>query len=803
VSAVVRFLADLPRFVFFTGKGGVGKTSLACATAVHLADAGRRVLLVSTDPASNVGQVFGVTIGALVTPVPGVDGLAAIEIDPQQAAQAYRERIVGPVRDLLPAAEIASITEQLSGSCTTEVASFNEFTALLADDHAIAAYDHVVFDTAPTGHTIRLLQLPGEWTEFLDAGKGDASCLGPMAGLDRARSTYATALARLADPAWTRLVLVARAQASSLAEAARTATELAQIGITDQHLVVNGVLPPDVSGDRLAAAIHQRESRALADLPPALAGMPCTHVPLRADTIVGVAAVRRLLADDAVLSDDAEQSRAAGGGAGVPDLGLPGLEVPRPVLPGLDRLVEDLARQDHGLVMCMGKGGVGKTTVAAAIAVALADRGHAVHLTTTDPAGHLDEALGTDSSDAQVLAGADGTGDGGVQVGGGARITVSRIDPRAATAAYREKVLATKGASLDEAGRARLAEDLLSPCTEEVAVFGQFSHLVHEARRQFVVMDTAPTGHTLLLMDATGSYHRDVVRNLGGSDSEGGGVSGGGADGESGGGSGGRSGGRTAYTTPLMRLRDPDLTRVVIVTLPDTTPVLEAEALQADLERADIHPWAWVVNSSLAAAKPTSSLLAHRAAAESPHLARVGSLAPRTAVIPLLADEPVGVERLRSLVPQSKSKDAPVTDAEKTKPSVLFVCVHNAGRSQMGAAYTTHLSGGAVEVRSAGSAPAETINPAVREAMLEEGIDISAEKPKILTTEAVQASDVVITMGCGDTCPYFPGKRYLDWVLEDPAGQGVASVRPIRDEIKRRVLGLLGELGVEPVELGR
>ncbi len=800
---MVRFLADLPRFVFFTGKGGVGKTTSACATAVHLADAGRRVLLVSTDPASNVGQVFGATIGAQVTPVPGVDGLAAIEIDPQQAAQAYRERIVGPVRDLLPAAEIASITEQLSGSCTTEVASFNEFTALLADDHAIAAYDHVVFDTAPTGHTIRLLQLPGEWTEFLDAGKGDASCLGPMAGLDRARSTYATALARLADPGWTRLVLVARAQASSLAEAARTATELAQIGITDQHLVVNGVLPPDVSGDRLAAAIHQRESRALADLPPALAGMPCTHVPLRADTIVGVAAVRRLLADASVSAAGDARPAPTGLAADVPDLGLPGLEVPRPALPGLDRLVEELARQDHGLVMCMGKGGVGKTTVAAAIAVALADRGRAVHLTTTDPAGHLDEALGTDSSDAQVLAGADGTGDGGVQVGGGARITVSRIDPRAATAAYREKVLATKGASLDEAGRARLAEDLLSPCTEEVAVFGQFSHLVHQARRQFVVMDTAPTGHTLLLMDATGSYHRDVVRNLGGSDSEGGGASGGGAGGGTGGGAGGGSGGRTASPTPWRRLRDPALTRVVIVTLPDTTPVLEAEALQADLERADIHPWAWVVNSSLAAAKPTSSLLAHRAAAESPHLARVSSLAPRTAVIPLLADEPVGVERLRSLVPQRNSKDTPVTETEKSKPSVLFVCVHNAGRSQMGAAYTTHLSGGAVEVRSAGSAPAETINPAVREAMLEEGIDISAEKPKILTTEAVQASDVVITMGCGDTCPYFPGKRYLDWVLEDPAGQGVASVRPIRDEIKRRVLGLLGELGVEPVELGR
>ena len=791
MSAAATFLRDLPRFVFFTGKGGVGKTSLACASAVHLADAGQRVLLVSTDPASNVGQVFGLSIGATITPVPGVPRLDAIEIDPEQAADAYRERIVGPVRDLLPAAEIASITEQLSGSCTTEVASFNEFTALLADDTVIAGYDHVIFDTAPTGHTIRLLHLPGEWTDFLDAGKGDASCLGPMAGLDRARTTYATALHRLADPAWTRMVLVARAQTSSLAEAARTATELAEIGISDQRLVINAVLPPDPSGDRLAAAVRDRESRALAALPAALLGMPRDEVPLRADTVVGVAAVRHLLDDPAPTDGAAGAARDAELRSDMAVAGANGrLAAPndsKVELPGLDTLVDELARQDHGLVMCMGKGGVGKTTVAAAIAVALADRGHTVHLTTTDPAGHLDEALGGDSA--------------GVGAGIGAGITVSRIDPRAATAAYREKVLATKGAALDEAGRARLAEDLLSPCTEEVAVFGQFSHLVHQARRQFVVMDTAPTGHTLLLMDATGSYHRDVVRNLG--------AGGGQASGEG----AARGAGGAAYTTPLMRLRDPDLTHVVIVTLPDTTPVLEAEGLQADLIRADIHPWAWVVNASLAAAHPTAPLLARRAAAEVPHLARVREVAPRVAVIPLLADEPIGAERLRSLVRQPDPKETPVTEnaadtatetsPEASKPSVLFVCVHNAGRSQMGAAYTHHLSGGAVEVRSAGSAPAETINPAVREAMLEEGIDISAEKPKILTTEAVQASDVVITMGCGDTCPYFPGKRYLDWVLEDPAGQGVASVRPIRNEIKARVLGLLGELGVAPVELSR
>ena len=583
---MMRFLDDPPRFLFFTGKGGVGKTSVACASAVALAEAGQRVLLVSTDPASNVGQVLGVTIGNTITAIPDVPGLSALEIDPEQAAQAYRERIIGPVRGLLPDRELASITEQLSGSCTTEVASFNEFTALLADDAMVAEFDHVLFDTAPTGHTIRLLQLPGSWTDFLAEGKGDATCLGPLAGLDKQRAVYAAAVAALKDPVRTRLVLVTRAQESALAEVARTSDELAQIGIHATHLVVNGVLPAAAGDEELAAAVRGRESAALAALPQQLAGLQVDVIELKSANMVGLPALRLLLGPAAA---DADADGPADEVAAV-DLSDR----------GLGALVDEIEQAGHGLVLCMGKGGVGKTTIAAAIAVALAHRGHQVHLTTTDPAAHVEETL-------------HGAVDG---------LRVSRIDPVEATREYRERIMSTKGKDLDDAGRAALHEDLLSPCTEEVAVFGQFSRAISAARHEFVVVDTAPTGHTLLLLDAAGSYHRDIVRQLG-------------ADG--------------SFRTPMMMLQDAALTKVILVTLPEPTPVTEARVLQDDLRRAGIAPWAWVVNTSLAAARPRSTFLRRRAAAEAEQIAAVQSMTDRVAIVPLLSQEPIGETRLAEI----------------------------------------------------------------------------------------------------------------------------------------------------------
>ncbi len=585
----MKFLENPPRFLFFTGKGGVGKTSIACASAIQLAEAGKQVLLVSTDPASNVGQVFGITIGNNITAIPAVPNLAALEIDPQAAAQLYRDKIVRPVRGLLPEAVVKGIEEQLSGACTTEIAAFDEFTALLIDSPLTAEYDHIVFDTAPTGHTIRLLQLPGAWSGFLEEGKGDASCLGPLAGLEKQREQYKAAVDALADAEKTRLILVARAQQSTLREVARTHEELASIGLKQQYLVINALLPKtEAETDALAAAIYKREQAALHNIPEVLKALPQDMVVLKAFDLVGLDALRQLLQITPWHSQKTINTT---------------LVLDKP---SLSKLVDNIALDGHGLIMLMGKGGVGKTTIAAAVAVELAHRGLSVHLTTSDPAAHLSETL-------------SGTLNGVLD-----KLTVSRIDPHAETERYRQHVLETKGAMLDAQGRALLEEDLRSPCTEEIAVFQAFSRIIREAGKKFVVMDTAPTGHTLLLLDATGAYHREVSRQMGNTSLH--------------------------FTTPMMQLQNQQQTKVLIVTLAEKTPVLEAANLQADLRRAGIEPWAWVINNSIAATFTSSQLLHQRALNELTEIDTVATKhAKRYAIVPMLKDEPIGVQRLLDL----------------------------------------------------------------------------------------------------------------------------------------------------------
>ncbi|WP_045442367.1 arsenical pump-driving ATPase [Citrobacter sp. S-77] len=582
----MRFLQNIPPYLFFTGKGGVGKTSISCATAIRLVEQGKRVLLVSTDPASNVGQVFDQTIGNTILPVKSVPGLSALEIDPQAAAQQYRARIVDPIKGLLPDDVVNSISEQLSGACTTEIAAFDEFTGLLTDADLLTRFDHIIFDTAPTGHTIRLLQLPGAWSSFIESNPDGASCLGPMAGLEKQREQYAHAVEALSDPERTRLVLVARLQSSTLREVSRTHEELAAIGLNNQYLVINGVLPEtEAAGDTLAAAIWQREQQTLANLPAGLSGLPTDTLFLQPVNMVGVSALKNLFTMRAEAASIPEQVNQY-----------------QPENLSLSEMVNDIARSEHGLVMLMGKGGVGKTTLAAAIAVRLADMGFDVHLTTSDPAAHLSTTLNGSINNLQV----------------------SRINPHDETERYRQHVLETKGRSLDDAGKRLLEEDLRSPCTEEIAVFQAFSRVIREAAKRFVVMDTAPTGHTLLLLDATGAYHREIARKMGN---------------------------KGHFTTPMMQLQDPERTKVLLVTLPETTPVLEAANLQADLVRAGIQPWGWIINNSLSVADTRSPLLCQRAQQEIPQIEAVKQQhATHIALVPLLASEPGGIEKLRGLV---------------------------------------------------------------------------------------------------------------------------------------------------------
>ena len=556
---------QLTKYLFFTGKGGVGKTSIACATAVGLADLGKKILLISTDPASNLQDVFGQELNGHGTDISEVPGLVVVNLDPEKAAAEYRESVISPYRGKLPESVIRNMEEQLSGSCTVEIAAFNEFSDFITDEAKQREYDHIIFDTAPTGHTLRMLQLPSAWSTFISESTHGASCLGQLSGLEERKGIYKQAVSTLSDEKATSLVLVARPDLAPLKEAARSSHELNLLGIKNQVLIINGVLQHSDDNDNVTRLLSERQNSALYNIPEELKGYPMYSVPLRSYNLSNIENIRKMLSSDNII----------------PEGDYKPLEGEK----NLDDLVDDLFSSGKRVIFTMGKGGVGKTTVATNIALKLKKRGARVHLTTTDPANHL-------NYDLAIKAGID----------------VSKIDEAEVLEAYKNEVRAkAKENKMTAEDMEYIEEDLRSPCTQEIAVFKAFADIVEKADTEIVVIDTAPTGHTLLLLDATQSYHKEVERTQGE-------ITG-------------------AVANLLPRLRNPKETEVVIVTLPETTPVFEAERLQQDLHRAGIENKWWAINSCLSLVDTQNPFLKAKAQGELSWIDRVKELSNNNAAL--------------------------------------------------------------------------------------------------------------------------------------------------------------------------
>jgi len=589
------FLNKVPKFLFFTGKGGVGKTSMACSTAVGLAEQGKKILLISTDPASNLDEVLETKLCSKPSKIIGVPNLLAMNINPIEAAAEYRERTVGPYRGILPDATIKQMEEQLSGACTVEIAGFSEFSKFVGDESVVNEYDHVILDTAPTGHTLRLLNLPSAWNDFIESNKTGSSCLGPVSGLSEQKILFEKVVEALKNPERTLLVMVSRAEAMSFNEANRASIELREVGLSNQHLIINGLFVT-MSNDEVAGAFAEKSNLAVKNMPQELKELPTTEVLFRPAGVMGIEGLKDVCCRKFNPVVDVKKE----------DLEIKSKEAFKKLNTWTD-LLSKLEADGNGVIMTMGKGGVGKTSMAAMIATQLAKKGHSVLLSTTDPAAHLTQAIKEDVPHLQI----------------------ERIDPKVETENYRCSVIKKNAGKLSLEDLALLEEELRSPCIEEIAVFQAFAKTVAKGDKQFIVLDTAPTGHTLLLLDSTEAYHKEVAKSSDDLPDE--------------------------VKKLLPRIRNPKFTKVLIVALPEATPTHEAKALQEYLRRANIQPYAWIINRSFAASSTNDPVLISKGLYELKYIEEITNtlsinLKGGAVLSPWVSDELVGADRLKELI---------------------------------------------------------------------------------------------------------------------------------------------------------
>lgn len=572
----------LTKYMFFTGKGGVGKTSIACATATKLADNNKKVLLISTDPASNLQDLFNIRLSNKGTVIKEIPNLTVINLNPEEAAKEYREKVIGPFRGKLPDDVIKNMEEQLSGSCTVEIAAFNEFSNFITNANLQQEYDYIIFDTAPTGHTLRMLQLPSAWTNFIKDSTHGASCLGQLSGLADKKEMYKRAVSTLADKDLTTMILIAKPGFSPLKEAERSSMELLEIGIANQILIINGMLVDCNREDIMSYNLYYKQQAAINNLPKQLSKLTTFMIPLRAYNIIGIHSIRNMLDNEeiSIIKEELNVNNAL----------------------KLKDLIDDLYISKKKVIFTMGKGGVGKTTMASAIALGLSNKGIKVHLTTTDPANHLKYVIKENHN-----------------------LRVSKIDEKEELEKYKNDVLEIANKTMSMEDIKYIEEDLKSPCTQEIAVFRAFADIVEKANEEVVVIDTAPTGHTLLLLDSTQSYQREVDRTQGNSIP-------------------------TSVKNLLPRLRNENETEVIIVTLPEATPVYEAKRLEEELTRAGIKAKWWIVNSSLLFAATNDKLLKARGNNEIHWINVVNKISNGKFVIIPLTKEDIKDDKLNDLL---------------------------------------------------------------------------------------------------------------------------------------------------------